>query len=105
MAHSYTRSSTDANQPEIVDALRAYEEEGLENPVVIIVTCTKKFCDVIAVFNSKIFLIEIKDGSKPPSQRRLTPGEEEAKAKLAKVGVTIHLVNNEEEAINVIKTK
>lgn len=62
----------DANQPEIVARLR---EVGAS------VTPTHEigrgFPDLAVGFRGTTYLIEVKDGSKPPSKRRLTPDEQE----------------------------
>ena len=65
-------SRVDANQPEIVAALRAagatvqhLHEVGRGCP------------DILVGFRNDNYLIEIKDGSKPPSARQLTPKEQE----------------------------
>lgn len=34
-----------------------------------------KCCDCVLIKNGKVFIGEIKDGSKPPSQRKLSPDE------------------------------
>ena len=67
---SFRRAArTDANQPEIVKAFR-----GLGWSV-LIVSQLKNSCDIIISRNGRTVAIEIKDGSKPPSQRTLTEGE------------------------------
>jgi hypothetical protein len=62
----------DANQPEIVDALR---EVGAS---VQILSAVGHGCpDILVGYNGHNYVIEIKDGSKPPSARRLTEDEDE----------------------------
>lgn len=66
---SYARK-IDANQPQIVAALRK-------------VGCTVehlhsvgKGCpDLLCAVNDEVFLIEVKDGAKPPSAQKLTPDQ------------------------------
>jgi hypothetical protein len=61
----------DANQPEIVKALRAVGAS------VQILSAVGHGCpDILVGYQGRNFLFEIKDGSKPPSDRRLTPAEE-----------------------------
>lgn len=70
MAQGIDRSKTDSNQTGIVKALRAAgcfvaSLAGVGNGVP----------DVLVGSDGKWFLLEIKDGSKPPSQRKLTDDE------------------------------
>lgn len=67
---SFRRAAkVDANQSSIVEALR---KSGW---TVLMVSQLKNCCDVIASKNGRTVAIEIKDGSKPPSARKLTDGE------------------------------
>jgi hypothetical protein len=62
----------DANQNEIVKETRRFGAS-----VTITSQLGKGFPDVIVGWKGKNYLWEIKDGSKCPSQRKLTPDEEE----------------------------
>lgn len=67
---SFRRAAkTDANQPEIVKHLRKL------GWYVLIISQLKNCCDLIISKNGRTIAIEVKDGSKPPSQRKLTDGE------------------------------
>ena len=60
----------DDNQNEIVNRLR---ELGAS---VEILSAVGKGCpDILVGYNGHNYLIEIKDGSKPPSKRKLTPDQ------------------------------
>ncbi len=59
----------DANQPEIVKTFRKL------GWYVLIVSQLKNCCDIIVSKCNRTIAVEIKDGSKPPSQQKLTPGE------------------------------
>jgi hypothetical protein len=61
---------TDNNQTEIVNAFRR-----LGCFVHVTSDLGKGFPDLLVTAKAKLWLIEIKDGKKPPSQRRLTPAE------------------------------
>ncbi len=63
---------TDDNQNEIVQALR-----DVGASVAITSALGSGFPDIVAGYRGINYLIEIKDGSKPPSRRRLTPDEQE----------------------------
>lgn len=71
---SFRRAArTDANQSEIVSLFRA---AGWS---VLIVSQLKKCCDIFVSKSGRTIAVEIKDGSKPPSARKLTSGELEFK--------------------------
>lgn len=62
----------DANQEEIVKALRA-----IGCSVQSLAMVGKGVPDVLCGYRGSNCLLEIKDGTKPPSERRLTPDEQE----------------------------
>lgn len=61
----------DANQTEIVAALRR-----LGASVAITSMVGSGFPDIVVGFRGQNYIIEIKDGNKPPSKRRLTKDEQ-----------------------------
>ena len=61
----------DANQKKIVEQLRK-----IGASVTVTSMMGEGFPDVVVGFRGKNFLIEIKDESKSPSQRKLTPDEQ-----------------------------
>lgn len=62
----------DANQPLIVEALR--KAGATVQPLH---TVGSGVPDLLVGFQNRTALIEVKDGSKPPSERRLTPDQQE----------------------------
>jgi len=64
-------AKVDANQAEIVKAFRDL------GAYVLLVHRLKNCCDIIVVYQGETVAVEIKDGSKPPSQRKLSEGERE----------------------------
>ena len=62
----------DANQNEIVQVLR-----DVGASVAITSMVGSGFPDIVVGHQGRNYLIEIKDGSKPPSKRKLTPDEQE----------------------------
>lgn len=62
---------TDAVQAEIVAALRAVGAS-----VWVTSAVGGGFPDLVIGFRGQSFLLEVKDGAKPPSARRLTPDEQ-----------------------------
>lgn len=67
-----THGRTDANQTAIVAALR---EIGAS--VVSLADIGNGCPDLLVGFRGVTLLLEVKDGSKPPSKRKLTPDEKE----------------------------
>lgn len=61
----------DANQPEIVAALRS-----IGATVAVTSTVGQGFPDICVGYRGRSILMEVKDGSKPPSERKLTPDQE-----------------------------
>lgn len=66
------KARADANQPDIVEALRAVGAS-----VAHIHMVGQGLPDIIVGFHGVNYLMEIKDGGKPPSKRRLTPNEQD----------------------------
>ena len=85
---------TDANQNEIVQALR-----DVGASVAITSALGKGFVDLVAGYRGVNYLIEIKDGSKPPSARRLTPDEQEF---FDTWRGAVFVANNVDEALEII---
>lgn len=63
----------DDNQPEIVNLFRKLGWS------VLVISQLKNCCDIIVSKSLRTIAIEIKDGSKPPSQQKLTEGEQKFK--------------------------
>jgi len=66
----YHSAKIDVNQPEIVALLRKL------GAGVFLVHRLKNFCDIMVVHQGITVAVEIKDGSKPPSARKITAGED-----------------------------
>ncbi len=65
-----TKAKVDSNQPEIVAAFRKLGCTVTPTHMV-----GKGFPDIVVGKHGLTVLVEIKDGSKPPSARKLTPAE------------------------------
>ena len=71
---SFRRAArTDDNQTEVVACFRRLGWS------VLIISQLKNCCDIIVAKNGETIAIEIKDGSKPPSARKLSEGEQKFK--------------------------
>ena len=66
-----TAARTDGNHKEIMAAFRKLGFSVKD------VSQLKGFCDLAVARNNCTYLVEVKDGQKPPSKRRLTPEENE----------------------------
>jgi len=84
---------TDSNQKEIVEALR-------RSGAVVLLTHQLKNCfDCLVCHNGNIYMVEIKDGSLPPSARKLTSGEVAFKEKVEAVGCVYYVIHSVDEAL------
>ena len=93
MARRYA-FATDANQPEIIRALRkagALVEDTSKSG--------KGFPDLVVAFRGTVYLIEVKDGAKIPSARKLTKDQVIWHEKWAGY---VSIAKNIDEALNVI---
>lgn len=84
----------DANQPEIVQALR-----DVGASVAITSMVGSGFPDIVVGYRGENYLIEIKDGSKTPSKRKLTTDEQEWHDLWRG---TIHIANSVNEVLTII---
>lgn len=67
------RGRTDANQRGIVERLR-----DIPGVTVQVLSAVGGGCpDLLVAYRGLNLLLEVKDGSRPPSERRLTPEQEE----------------------------
>ena len=84
-------AKVDANQAKVVAALRA-----IGASVQPLHQIGKGCPDLLVCHYGKLFLLEVKDGAKPPSDRRLT---DDQKNWIAKWPGPVYVVTSEEEAI------
>ena len=71
---SFRRAArTDDNQAEVVACFRRLGWS------VLIINQLKNCCDIIVAKGGETIAIEVKDGSKPPSARKLSEGEQKFK--------------------------
>ena len=85
----------DANQNDIVVALRAC------GAVVRVVTQGDGIPDLLVGYRGYTLLLEVKDGSKPPSARTLTEAEQKFFDDWK--GGMLAIVNNADEALDILK--
>ncbi len=91
------RHRSDKNQEQIIKELR---QRGIS--VAVLSQAGDGFPDIVAGYKGVNYLLEIKDGSKPPSKQKLTPKQvefhEKWRGQIAKV-------NSIEQALHVIYAK
>lgn len=87
--------AVDANQPGIVEVLRM---------VGAYVHISGEPYDLLVAYRGQWFVIEVKDGSKPPSAQKLTAKEIETLVKLRGQG-PVHIARNPTEALCAIGAK
>jgi len=95
--HAMRRASKiDRNQPEIVDALRSVGAR-----VQSLATVGGGVPDLLVGYLGDLYLIECKDGKRPPSERKLTPDQERWHAEWS--GYPVYVVKCVEDAADVLK--
>lgn len=87
-------AKADANQPEIVKALRK-AGASVQHLHSVGAGCP----DLLCAIDGRVFLIEVKDGAKIPSKQLLTPAQVEWHAGWKS---TVHIVNSVDAAIAVV---
>ena len=85
----------DANQTQVVEALRAC------GAYVRIVTQGDGLPDLLVAYRGYTILMEVKDGRKPPSERKLTPAEEKFFKEWT--GGMLAKVESVEDALDILK--
>lgn len=86
----------DANQTEIIDALRSVGAE-----VQPLHTVGDGCVDILVAYRNVWYVIEIKDGSKPPSRRKLTPAEQGWHDRFG-VQAPVYIAETIEESLQII---
>lgn len=86
----------DANQPAIVKALRSAGAR-----VQSLASVGKGCPDLLVGFGGKNLLLEVKDGAKPPSARKLTPLEVEWHSQWTGFG-QVAVVESPEQAVRLL---
>lgn len=87
-------AKVDANQDAIVSALRAAGAS-----VQSLAALGKGVPDLLVAFRSVLYLLECKDGAKPPSKRELT---EDQKKWRAAWGGDVHVVLSPDDALRAV---
>jgi hypothetical protein len=86
-------AKVDANQPEVVAALRKI---GVE--VTPMHTLGQGVSDLLCSFRQRWYVIEVKDGSLSPSRRQLTADQ---KVWIGKQRAPVYIVNDAQEAVDI----
>lgn len=84
----------DANQPEIVKALRA-AGAAVQHLHAVGAGCPDLLCSI----DGRNFLVEVKDGDKPPSAQKLTPDQVEWHKNWK---APVYIVNSVETALDLV---
>ena len=110
MGFNQRNAKVDANQPEIVKALRKI------GAVVKPVHQLKNLFDILVGYNGKLFMIEIKNDEYLPKlyetesadqkrarlEKMLSEGENECMEMFKSVGIDYHIVSSVKEAIDLV---
>lgn len=85
---------TDSNHADVRDALRALQIHVEDTSRV-----GQGFPDLLAAHRGRVVAVEVKDGSKPPSARTLTPDEQRWRARWEAAGGRYAVVETIDQAI------
>jgi len=96
MPNRYHKPRKDANHAQIVSTFRSL------GAYVVDIAAVKNAFDIIVYHSGKTYSVEIKDGEKPPSARKLSKGEEECKMGIESVGCEYHVISSVDEAVDLI---
>ena len=96
MSFRHHKVKKDANHKDIVDALVSL------GCAVTDCAALKNEFDILVGYKGKLHIMEIKDGNKPKSARKLTDGELKCMDKYSKVGIKYNVVLSVEDAIKII---
>lgn len=91
------RHRKDDNQPAI--------EQALRKAGAVVIDCTvapSLGFDMLVAIRGRLFVVEVKDGSKDPSRRKLTDGELKRQAEIELKGIRYNVVESEEDALRLI---
>lgn len=86
-------NNTDGNQTEIITRFKKFGCSVLN------ISSLKKCCDIIVSKHGRSIFVEIKDGSKVPSARKLTEGEQLFKAQTQGIWRLVESVADADEVI------
>ena len=93
---SYTKNKRDGNEDAILELWRRLGCVWIEQP-------RENGFDGLLCRMGETWVVEIKDGGKPSSKRKLTPNEIERKAELEGIGAAYNIINNEQEAAALVR--
>jgi hypothetical protein len=99
MAKDYNKVRKDSNHKEIIEAARSF------GAYIVDCAALKNAFDVLIAFKGKLYVVEIKDGSKPPSKRLLTQGELECKKNFELQGINYNVVESVEDLAKLLLLK
>lgn len=89
-----------------VDANHAAVSHALTRCGAWVIDCSavgQGFPDLLVTHRGKLLFVEVKDGAKSPSRRKLTPAQVEFHAKAAANGVAVHIVETIEQALDLVR--
>ena len=90
------RAKVDANHTDVVTALRSVGA-GVQSLAMVGDGCP----DLLVAFRGVWYLLEVKDGSKPPSHRKLTPADQMWLFRFDELA-PVFVVSSVDEALEVI---
>lgn len=89
-------AKVDDNQPQIVKALRR------SGAFVILTSQLKNAFDLLVIYRGIIYIVEVKDGEKVKSKRKLTEGEIICQSGVESHGAKYHIIESVDDALKMI---
>lgn len=86
---------TDDNHAEIRNGLREIPSMKVADTF----SAGNGFPDLVCGYQGRVYLLEVKDGTKPPSKRKLTPEQEKFHAEWSGY---VHVVKSLDEALSIV---
>jgi hypothetical protein len=93
------RHRKDRNHPEIREAVEALGYLWIE------LSQTNTGLDAIVVKHGRMVPVEVKDGARPPSARKLTPHEEQVHQQLKERGITVEILTGVDQSLDVLRAR